>query len=277
MDSMTHMPSLTTTVSAELLGTVAVVDLEAACELYGRAVLPYPLGRSRPVGSVWLATREVEPIDDRLTDGDLRGIRAWVEALVRADVCVECRVTFTDEDSPDLRLHALRSGEVGFAAVQSSDRDAVDIVDIYTMSPEVLGAVIADSVGLTGAGEHARIAVPGFEDRLPASPEMLEEYDDFGFPIPRAEPQEPAVRTVERHDVVATGTVQSRYDPARHWGVDPERRVLQWVQVGDDGDYLYAPGDAGYAEPVDAETLCAYIDGLIADEFAVMRERRGLG
>jgi hypothetical protein len=84
MGFMTDMPSLATTVAFDEVGTVAVVDLEAACELYGRDMLPYPLGRSRPVGSVWLATRDVGLIDDRLNGGDLHGIRAWVEALVRA-------------------------------------------------------------------------------------------------------------------------------------------------------------------------------------------------
>jgi hypothetical protein len=271
------MPSLATTVSFDLVGTVAVVDLEVACELYGRDMLPYPLGRSRPVGSVWLATREVEPIDDRLNDGDLRGIRAWVEALVRADVCVECRVSFSDDDTPDLRLHGLQAGELGFAAVQRSDRHAVDTVDIYAVSPGVLGEVIADSAGLLGPGVHTRIAVAGGGDRLPAPPEMVDEYDDFGFPIPHTDSRDPAVRTVDGRDVVATGTVQSRHDPARHWGVDPERRLLQWVQISDDGDYMYAPGGAGYAEPLDAETLRVCIDRLIVDDLAVMRERRGLG
>ncbi|SUA03161.1 Uncharacterised protein [Mycolicibacterium fortuitum] len=58
MSSMTDAPSLDTE-SLDAVGTIAVVDLEAACELYGRDMLPYPLGRSRPVGSVWLLTREV--------------------------------------------------------------------------------------------------------------------------------------------------------------------------------------------------------------------------
>lgn len=268
------MPGPATGVSVDPVGTAAVVDLEAACELYGCDVLPYPLGRSRPVGSVWLATRDVKPIDDRLKDGDLRGVRAWVEALVRADVGVECRVSFR-ADTPDLRLHGLLCGESGFVAVQRRDRDAVDVIDIYAVSPTALGAVVADSIGLVGAGAHARIAVAGHGALLPASSEALEEYDDFGFPIPHGGPREPAAHTVDERDVVATGTVQSRYDPARRWGFEPERRALRWIQAGD-GDYLYAPGDAGYAEPLDAETLRECIDELIADDLAVVRERRRL-
>ena len=273
MVSVTYTP----TVPWDAVGTVAVVDLEAACELHGRDTLPYPLGRSRPVGSVWLATRDVEPIENRLDGGDLSGVRAWVEAVVRADVCVECRASFSDEGTPDLRLHGVRVGELGFAAIQRSDRHAADIVDIYAVSPAALGAVVADSAGLVGAGGHVRVAVTGCGDRLPAPPDMLDEYDDFGFPIPHAGPREPAGIIVDGRDVVATGTVQTRYDPARQWGLDAARRVLQWVQVGGDGDYLYEPDDAGYAEPMDAEMLRGCIDGFIADDLEVLRARRGLG
>lgn len=204
---MTYTPGFAMTVPFELVGTVEVVDLEAACELYSRDMLPYPLGRSRPVGSVWLFTREVGPIDDRLGGGDLRGVRTWVEALVRADVCVECRVSYHDEDTPAIRLHGLRSGESAFVAVQHSDSDGADVVDIYAVSPAVLAAAVADSVGLVGAGSQARIAVG--------------EYDALGFPIPPTAPGSRAAHRVGDGDVVATGTLQSRYAPARHWGGRP--------------------------------------------------------
>lgn len=108
---------------------------EAACELYGRDTLPYPLGRSRPVGSVWLLTRDVGPIEDRLNGGDLARVRAWVEAFVRADVCVGCRVSLSGRDTPDLRLNGLLAGDLGFVAVQHSDPDGVDAVDVYAVSP----------------------------------------------------------------------------------------------------------------------------------------------
>ena len=254
---MTDMPSLATTVAFDPVSTVAVVDLEAACELYGRDMLPYPLGRSRPVGSVWLATRDVGLIDDRLNGGDLHGVRAWVEALVRADICVGCRVSFLGDDTPDLRLHALRADESGFFAVQRRDRDGVDAVDIYEVSPQDLGEVVADSVGLVGAGSEVCVAVTGCGDRLPAPAELHDEYDDFGFLIPPAEPRDPALRIVDGRDVVSIGTVQSWRDG------DANHRFLQWVQVADDGDYLYAAGDAGYAEPLDTESLRACIESVI--------------
>lgn len=265
------VPSLATTMSFDRLGTVAVVDLEAACEMYGRENLPYPLGRTRPVGSVWLATRNVPSIDDRLDGGDLVGIRAWVAAIVRADVCVECRVTFNDQDTPDLRMHGVRAGDLAFLAVQSTDRDAVDVVAIYAVSPEVVGALIADSVGLGGAGTHPRIMVASRADHLSTTTDLAEEPEDLDFLVAEAVSDDKPVHPVDERHVLATGTVQAGGNSAPRFSVDPERRVLRWVQVLDDGDYLSASDEAKYFEPLDAEMLRAYIDGLIADEFAMTR------
>lgn len=269
--------SIPTAVPMDLVGTVAVVDLEAAFALYGRDMLPYPLGRSRPVGSVWLLTRDVEPIDDRLHTGDLRDIRGWVEALVRPDVCVECRVSHPDEDTVDLRLHAVRAEGAAFIAVQRPDPDVVDSVTVYSVAPEPLGAVIADAVGLVGAGGHHRIAVSTSSDELSASVESFDdEYDDFGFPVAHHRQDEPAVPTVDERQIVASGTLQSRHEPAGEWGIDSGRPILQWVQIRDDGDYLYKPGDVGFAEPLDAVMLRDCINGFIADDLAIMRAQQDL-
>ena len=246
------------------VGTVAVVDLESACALYGLGILPFPLGRSRPVGSMWLATRDVAPIENRLDDGDLRDVRVWVEALSRPDVCIECRVYPLDGSAPDLRLHALRTAEEGFAAVQHRDDDGVDIVEIYAVPPALLGAVIAEPVGLVGAGGHPRIAVTGGGERLPEPAESVDEYDDLGLSITHLEPRQSAV-SVDARDVVAIGTVQARHEPAPSWGVDSARPILRWAQVRGDGDYLYEADDSGYLEPLNLSLLNACIDGLIAD------------
>ena len=272
MACVTFGPSLATAFPAEHTGTIAVVDLETACELYGRNALPYPLGRRRPVGSVWLATRQVRPIAQRLADGDLYRVRAWVEALVRADVCVECRVRQLGQD--DLRLHAVRAGALGFVAAQGIDSDGVDVVDVFAVAPSALAAVITESVGLIGAGAHPRIAVVGGGNHLPEPPESIEEYDDLGFPLPPTDVDEPAISVVDIQDVTASGTVQTRYEPARWWGTDPQRRILQWVNVSGDGDYLYA-ADAGYAEPVTADMLRGFIEGFIADDMEAARMGRG--
>ena len=253
--------------------TVAVVDLESACALFDWETLPYPLGRSRPVGSVWLASRAGEPIADRLAGGDLPGVRSWVEALVRSDVCVECRVHPFDAHTPELRLHALRAGECGFVAVQTRDQDGVDVVDIYSVAPDALAAAVAESVGLVGAGAHPRIAVAGGGNHLPKMPDALEQYDDLGFPVRRAEPDEPPARVFDVSEVVVTGTVQTRCGPARQWGADPQSRSLQWVQVSGDGDYIYEFD--GHAEPLSEEMLRRFIEGFIADDMEAARARRG--
>lgn len=237
------------------VGTVAVVDLEAACAHYGRDSLPYPLGRSRPVGSVWLLNRDVVAIEERLRDGDLRAARAWVEALVRADVCLDCRVSFSDAGTADLRVHGLRSGESGFVAVQRRDGDGVDVVDICAVSPYVLGSTLVESVGLVGAGARMRVAVTGGARDVPAAPESVAEYDDFGFLIPSAEPRDAALSVIDGDDVRAIGTIRMWREPDRHAGSDGKSSVLQWIQIADDGDYLYAPGGVGYAEPLDVQLL----------------------
>ncbi len=251
---------------------VAVVDLESACALFGRETLPYPLGRSRPVGSVWLATRAGEPIADRLAGGDLRGVRSWVEALVRSDVCVECRVHPFDAHTPELRLHALRAGESGFVAVQTRDQHGVDVVDIYSVAPDALAAAIAESVGLVGAGAHPRIALAGDGNHLPKKPVTAEDFDDLGFPVRRDEPDELSARVLDVSEVVATGTVQTRCERAQHRGTDPQSRILQWVQVSGDGDYIY--DFDGHAEPLSADMLRSFIEGFIADDMEAARARR---
>lgn len=254
--------------------SVAVVDLEAACELFGWQTLPYPLGRSRPVGSVWLATRVGQPIEDRLARGDLPGVRDWVEALVRADVCVECRVHHLDGRTLDVRVHGLRSGGSGFVAVQGRDRDGVDIVDIHPVAPQALAGAIVESAKLVGAGVHPRIAVAGGGSPLPQMPDAVEEYDDLGFPLPRADPDELPARVLDSSEVVLTGTLQTRNQPAPQWGTDPQRRMLQWVQVAGDGDYIY--GFDGQAEPLSPEMLRGFLEGFIADDMEAARARHGL-
>lgn len=246
---MTARPSLPESIWSELTGTVAVVDLEAACALYSFDSLPFPLGRSRPVGSVWLATRNVRPIDERLKD-ELHGVRAWVETLVRSDFCVECRVRLSAEDTPDLRMHGLRSGESALVAVQGSDR-GVDVVDLYAVSPEMMGPAIVESVGLVGAGAHPHIKVATSGE---PSPDASHESDLDFLASP---PSDATVLRVGVRDVVATGMMQVRSGP--------ELSILQWVQIRDDGDYVFDSGDAENAEPVDVETLTAYLNGMIAD------------
>lgn len=87
-----------------------------------------------------------------------------------------------------------------------------------------------------------------------SSPDASHESDlDFLAPPP----SDVTVPRVGVRDVVATGTMQVRSGP--------ELSILQWVQIRDDGDYVFDSGDAENAEPVDFETLTAYLNGMIAD------------
>ena len=254
---------MTVTSNGWLVGTAAVVDLEAACALYGRESLPDPLGRSRPVGSVWLLSRDTGPIENRLNGGDLHAAREWVQAVLRTEAFLACRVSFTDADTPDVRVHALRTGESGYVAVQRIAADGIDVVDIVEVAPHALGLAVAESVGLVGAGGRIRIAVTG-GGRLPAPPETVDEYDDFGLLIPSAEPRDTALQLIDGRELVAVGVVQSWHDPDRRWDGDANRQTLQWVQVSGDGDYLYSPGGVGDAEPMDLDLLRACIDRTVA-------------
>ncbi|MCK5751686.1 MAG: hypothetical protein KAH46_03165 [Mycobacterium sp.] len=164
---------------------------------------------------------------------------------------------------------------LGFVATQRIDDDGVDVVDVFAVAPSALAAVITESVGLIGAGAHPRIAVARGGNHLPEPPESIEVYDDLGFLLPPNDVGEPAISVVDIHDVTASGTVQTRHEPARTWGTDPQRRILQWVNVSVDGDYLYE-ADAGYAEPVTAEMLTGFIEGFIADDMESPHRGRGL-
>lgn len=166
-------------------------------------------------------------------------------------------MSFTDEGTLDLRVNGVAANDSAFVAVQQTDSDGVDIVDIYSLPRGDIGAAIAHSVGLEHAGFRPRIAVSGGGKQLPPPPESVDEYDAFGFPVANTGPRGPAYDKVDESDIVATGTVQSMGGGTRHW-----------VQVKDDGAYLYTCDGSGYAEPIDAFALRACIDGLIGEDLA---------
>ncbi|WP_234807696.1 hypothetical protein [Mycolicibacterium bacteremicum] len=230
------------------VGSIAVVDLEAALELYAETVLPEPLGRSRPVGSLWLASRNVEPIETRLSDGDLRRMQPWVAALVRPDVSVQCRVEYSDGNADDRRLYAVRGQGVGFVAVQRRC-DGMDTIDVYSAAPDVLSQAVAESAGLVGAGTRWRIELA---DRHADA----DRYDDLGFLIPGSERERSNATIVDRGSITATGTLRVG------------DRFVQWVQIDGDGDYILDPAEPGSAEPLDIETMTGCVAGLIAADLS---------
>lgn len=180
--------------AATPVDTVAVVDLSRRAHCSAGKRCPIRWGVAGPSGRCGLPA---EPASRSLIASPMGTFPEFDHggSLVRSDVCVECRVHSLGAHTLDLRLHALRAGESGFVAGQTREQDGVDVVDIYSVAPDALAAAIAESVGLVGAGAHPRIAVAGGGSRLPKkTPETLEEFDDLGFPVRRAESDEmPAV------------------------------------------------------------------------------------
>lgn len=253
------------------VGSIAVVDLEALARLRGDYSLPYPLGRSRPVGSAWLLGLDEAPLADRLNGGDPAVFRDWLESCASADIWVECRVNYTCADEPDTRIHAFRSGRSAFLAKQRPDEKLVDVVEISSLSMEDLGSVVAASVGLTKPGAHARIVVPRFSRS--SSTELRDSDEDFSVSIRDIAPDDSAPIVVDDVRVTAMGALQSRCDETARWGVDETKDVVAWVYIEDDGDYVFSP-DFSIAIPLGVDMLEKRINGLIASDVAALRQRR---
>jgi hypothetical protein len=180
-------------------------------------------------------------------------------------------VNYREKAKPDTRVLAFRAGQFGFCATQRRD---VDVVDVYQVSPYDLGAAICGSVQLSQPGNLPRISVPKYVNYF-GSPAADLEDDDFELAVFDAVPNDagPAVAEVPNRGVACLGTVQSRCRPARSWGMDWHKNLVAWVQINDDGDYIYQPGFE-HAVPMTEQTLVSRIDQLIAEDVAVLRQRR---
>ncbi|MBX9639478.1 MAG: ESX secretion-associated protein EspG [Mycobacteriaceae bacterium] len=265
--------------SLQALGSIHVADLVAIRVSRGNDGLPYPFTQARPNSAGLPDAAALTSVCARLRDGDLRNIRRWVETYDRADIWVECRVLHSSHDVPDARIMAFRAGQSGYLAVQRPDDD---VVDVSELSPYSLGPAIAHLVGLTGPGSHARIVVPKYVDYFAAAAAAAaaaeDEDDDDDYHESVLQPVRSVVGRavkVSNADVRAVATIQSRCQHARSWGVDWGRRFLFLVQIRDDGDYLY-DRDFSLASPIAETRLSERIDGLIAEDVAVLRNRRGL-
>jgi hypothetical protein len=247
------------------VGTVDLVDVDVISEFFGRDFLPYPLMFTRPTG---FATQDesaayVTTVPDRFNHGDLGAFTECFIAYQDADIRVESHVQYIPDDEPSVRMIACRAGELGFFAEQQPDADAVDI---YRVSPYDLGAAISEALPLTQPGVHARIVVPEY------APRPRTDFDTDAFAVRHAVDSSTEV-LIPACDVRAYATVQSHWRPTRKWGLDFDKGGAVWIQVRDDGDYLYAP-DHSYAVPMTRSSLQERIDRLIADDVAILREFR---
>ncbi|OHV04674.1 ESX secretion-associated protein EspG [Mycobacterium talmoniae] len=238
--------------------------MEAISESYGRDFIPHPFAHIRPSPFTGLDgyTKYANDLLDRVNHGDLGELKKWFSSYVGADLRVECAIGAVSE--PGGRLVAHRCGEVGYLAIQQPDEDTVKI---YAVPPQGLGAAIAGSVGLTKPGKHAKILIP---ELAPAAPRR-----DVTGPVSILAGREPVHDgvVVSQTQIARFGRVQSRWQPARNWGFDRQKKAVVWVRIDDDGDYIYAPGFT-HLTPATARELMARVDQLIAEDVAAIREAR---
>jgi hypothetical protein len=188
----------------------------------------------------------------------------FVAAYWAADIRVECHVQHIPADTASVRMIAVRAGQLGFVATQ---RSAVDVIDVYTVSPYDLGQAISDALSLTQPGQHSRIA-----DRADAH-RRRGAFDTDNVVVRDSE--EPSSEVLVPRDALsAYATVQSHWRPARRWGFDRNKSAVVWVRVTDDGEYIYAL-DRSHAVPMSRAVLRQRIDQLIADDVVELREFRG--
>ena len=145
------------------------------------------------------------------------------------------------------------------------------------MSAFDLGAAVAGAVGLTEPGSHHRIIVPGYVGYF-TDPIAVEDSDDYSVSSVRVaadQPPAPTHSVVADDEVTAIATIQSRWQPARRWGVDWTKNLIACVRADADGDYIYAP-DFSHAVPVTEQSLGERIDRLIAVDITALRHQHGL-
>jgi hypothetical protein len=252
------------------VGEINLCDLEMIGRLQGQEGLPYPFGTTHPREQ---HDERIPSVAERLEHGDLSAFREWAETYVAADIWVACRVHHSSADRHGRRILAYRAGEAGYLACQRSNSD---IVDVSRLSALDLGAAIAGAVGLTEPGTQPSLVIPGYVGYF--GHRAATEYDDSDdevWPVLVAahRPPQPVHSVVADENVTAITTIQSRWQPPRHWGVDWTKNVIVYLQIDGDGDYVYRP-DFSHAVPLTEHLLSERIDGLIAEDIAALRRER---
>jgi hypothetical protein len=240
------------------VGAITVSDLTALhCEI-GSENAPYPF-----------APTQQTTLTNLVSSGDVAVFREWVNAYVTADVWVAGRVIYAADDALDRRFLGYRDGASGYFAAQANDDD---LVEVFRIRPDDIGPTMADAIGLTGAGRRERIVVPGYVGRLGADGACDDFDDEDRFEVSARAPGHfsDAPTGVDDEDVSFIATVQSRWQPARRWGLDWTRHALAVVHLDGDGDYIYT-GDFSHAVPVTGAAMCDRINQMIADD---LRHRR---
>jgi hypothetical protein len=248
------------------IGSIGVVDLDILSRFYGRDFLPYPFMLTRPSSFSWHDeyVEYARSVPDRFNNGDLRMFRECAGWYANADIRVECHVQYIPADSPSVRVVAARRDQEGFLAKQ---RPNEDVIDVYELSPYLLGTGIAESVALQKPGRWSAIVIPEYApvtNSAGACQDFTSRHTIEGAP---------SATEVPLAQVAAFGTVQSHWRPTRYWGIDPGKNAAVWVRIKDDGEYLYQP-DFSEAKPISRPTLADRIDRLISEDVKVVRQFR---
>ncbi len=255
-----------TSVVKRYVGEIGLADLKAISDFYGREFLPYPFWIAEPHR---FATRDeylahASSIVSRFQEGDLSIFREWAGTYVDADIRVECHIKYPKRTQPPVRLLAHRMGDRGFFSTQ---RLKEDTVDVFSLSPFDLGAAIADSVPTGKPGTIPSVAIVEYGR---ASKNRIE---NDGVVVNHRLDDDISIPMLSRSNVVALGTVQSHWRPARRWGLDRSKTGVAWVEIQDQGLYIY-DRDLLVARPMTKDLLRERVDRLISEDVAILRELR---
>ncbi|MHC9292927.1 ESX secretion-associated protein EspG [Mycobacterium sp. LTG2003] len=254
------------------VGEIELTDLAALCRLAGHDGLPYPFARS---GALDDSSERRSSVAERVQNGDLAEFRDWADAYVAADIWLAGRIHHSDPRIADGRILGFRCGDNGYLACQRSD----DVVEIFSLPADDLGAECADLVEPAAPGTHPRIVVRGYVGYFaPSTDAQITEDEDAGVASVLTavnRPASPKHQKVADDDVAAIAIIQSRCQPARDWGVDWTKPIIACLYIEGDGSYVYVP-DFSYAVPVVVPALADRIDRLIADSLADLAYQRGI-
>jgi hypothetical protein len=242
------------------VGQIAAADLADIGRRAGHDGLPYPFRHTRA------EHRSVRPTTPQRPDeGEFAPFKTWADAYAAAEIWVTCRVHHRRGDIAVGRVLGFFAGDDGYLATQRSD----EAIAVYTMRAGELAAAIAGSAGLSRPGRHRQVVVPGYVGYFTKATNSTAVDDDECGPVsvldsPRR-PSQPRPELLADSDVAAVTIIQSRYRPAREWGVDWAKPLIACVQIDGDGDYIYL-SDYSEAIPATEAILAERVGRLIADD-----------
>lgn len=249
------------------IGSISLLDLDTISKSYGRDFMPFPFMATQP--SRFSFHHEyleyARSVPDRFNNGDLHVFHECVTAYGNADIRVEFHVQYIPADTASVRVLAYRFDQAGFLAQQRPDDD---IVDIYELSPYLLGPAVADRAAVDKPGRRSAIVVPEY------APDSKEAGASDNTPVHHMAEPTPSAVEVPSAEVTAFSTVQSHWRPTRYWGLDQGKDHAVWIRIRDDGDYLYTR-DFSEAKPMTRPMLAERIDRLISDDVKALRQFRG--